>query len=352
MSKTNKPPLAFKRVNTKRHPAITTMRLLGLQCGACLLAIAVFAAATTGPNPLPKQVGTVSVSEAVIALLGFLPGSTGDSSHTVAAKVPVASPLPPHPRLRVRDDAIVTIKALISNDAEAARYYQALVEYGNTLLSRPLINCSRAGVEHSLLTQARDVLDKAYTLGLLFRINGNQTFAQRAIAEMVHVTGPACVDWNPSHFLDTAEMTHAVAIGYDWLYQVLTPSQRQAIEQGTIVKGLDAGVTAYKHNLSFLHTVYNWDLVTNAGLLAGAIAFADVNASVSAVMPPSTRCLLSRRWLRQLDLTTGFRRAKASTRLGCLRSNPPGPRGSSLTGAMPSPGLMGWPTFLGWAAST
>jgi hypothetical protein len=26
-------------------------------------------------------------------------------------------------------------------------------------------------------------------------------------------------DWNPSHFLDVAEMTAALAIGYDWLYE-------------------------------------------------------------------------------------------------------------------------------------
>ena len=33
-------------------------------------------------------------------------------------------------------------------------------------------------------------------------------------------------DWNPSHFLDTAEMTHAFAIGYDWLYEGLGPEAR------------------------------------------------------------------------------------------------------------------------------
>ena len=25
-------------------------------------------------------------------------------------------------------------------------------------------------------------------------------------------------DWNPAHYLDVAETTTAVAIGYDWLY--------------------------------------------------------------------------------------------------------------------------------------
>ena len=31
-------------------------------------------------------------------------------------------------------------------------------------------------------------------------------------------------DWNPSHFLDVAEMTFALAIGYDWHSEGKTPS--------------------------------------------------------------------------------------------------------------------------------
>jgi hypothetical protein len=33
------------------------------------------------------------------------------------------------------------------------------------------------------------------------------------------------------HFLDVAEMTMAVAIGYDWLYDDLSPASRAAIKK-------------------------------------------------------------------------------------------------------------------------
>ena len=33
-------------------------------------------------------------------------------------------------------------------------------------------------------------------------------------------------NWNPEHFLDVAEMTMALSIGYDWLYEVLSPKNR------------------------------------------------------------------------------------------------------------------------------
>ena len=37
-------------------------------------------------------------------------------------------------------------------------------------------------------------------------------------------------DWNPRHYLDTAEQAAKVAICYDWLYDVWTAEQREVIE--------------------------------------------------------------------------------------------------------------------------
>lgn len=45
-------------------------------------------------------------------------------------------------------------------------------------------------------------------------------------------------DWNPSHFFDVAEIAAAVATGYDWLYQTLTPERRTMCEQAIIEKAL------------------------------------------------------------------------------------------------------------------
>lgn len=58
---------------------------------------------------------------------------------------------------------------------------------------------------------------------MLWRLDNNATWAARAIKEMIHVTtDPACADWNPGHFLDVAEMMHAVAVGWDWLHDAPT----------------------------------------------------------------------------------------------------------------------------------
>jgi hypothetical protein len=48
-------------------------------------------------------------------------------------------------------------------------------------------------------------------------------------------------DWNPGHFLDAAEMTHAVAIAYDWFYDHLTPTEKELCIQAIMEKGLRRG---------------------------------------------------------------------------------------------------------------
>lgn len=45
---------------------------------------------------------------------------------------------------------------------------------------------------------------------------------------------------------------------------------------------LQAGITAYKDGTWFTTDVYNWNLVCNGGLLAGAIAFSDAPKTQAA----------------------------------------------------------------------
>ena len=59
-----------------------------------------------------------------------------------------------------------------------------------------------------------------------------------AVLEMKAVA--AFPDWNPSHFLDVAEMTNALAIGYDWLYDDLTPTDRATIRAAIVEAGSEA----------------------------------------------------------------------------------------------------------------
>lgn len=124
-----------------------------------------------------------------------------------------------------------------------------------------------------LLDTSRRVLDRVYTLALVYRITRDTRFSDRAWAELD--AAGRFANWNSSkHFLDTAEMTHAFAIGYDWLYDVWTPEQRAFLRAAIIDKGLKTGLEALRKK-GWATAHHNWNQVCNAGLSLGALAIAD-----------------------------------------------------------------------------
>lgn len=129
-------------------------------------------------------------------------------------------------------------------------------------------------VRGTILAQARTVYDRVYKLGLAWQLTGNSAYAERAWTELNTVADNTLFpDWDPAHFLDTAEMTHACAVGYDWFYQYWTQPRRDTIRNAIITKGLNAGLSQYTSNASWTQsTGNNWNLVCNGGMIMGALA--------------------------------------------------------------------------------
>ncbi|MDR2147865.1 MAG: heparinase II/III-family protein, partial [Tannerella sp.] len=93
-------------------------------------------------------------------------------------------------------------------------------------------------------------------------------YLQKATSELLAISRFS--DWNPSHFLDVAEMTMAASIGYDWLYNQLSDNERNVIKDAILRKGLDPSLEN-QYN-SWLQAVNNWNQVCNAGMTYGALA--------------------------------------------------------------------------------
>ena len=82
-------------------------------------------------------------------------------------------------------------------------------------------------------------------------------------------------DWNPAVFLDTAEATLAVAVGYDWLYDSLTPADRDPLATALVEKGLRASFDSPAKLLWWVSGSNNWNQVCHGALVIGALAVAD-----------------------------------------------------------------------------
>ena len=131
-----------------------------------------------------------------------------------------------------------------------------------------------------LLPVSRLVLDRIRALAMVARIEDDPRYTQRAWKELE--AAAAFPDWNPAHFLDTAEMTHAFALGYDWLYDRWTEDQRRLLREAIVSKGLREGLKAYESQEGWTRGKYNWNQVCNGGLASGALAVADIEPRLAA----------------------------------------------------------------------
>lgn len=178
---------------------------------------------------------------------------------------------PEHPRLILSQSDISRLQSLVQEDATARQIYAKLKENAEELLNESAVAYIIEGPR--LLTQSRLCLDRVYTLSLLYRLDREPKYLQRAVRELR--SAAEFPDWNPSHFLDTTEMTHAFAIGYDWLYSDLSDDEKTTIRTALVEKGLKAYLAGKEKNAWWIDSQHNWNQVCHGGIGIGALAIAD-----------------------------------------------------------------------------
>jgi len=183
-----------------------------------------------------------------------------------------------HPRLFLTGDRLAELRARAGEDPVLAGYVARVLERAEVLRGAPPLQRTLRGPR--LLHVSRAALDRVRTLAFAWRWTGREDFAQAARQVLLDVC--AFSDWNPSHFLDVAEMSHAVGLGYDWLHDWLDPASRNRIREGLLRHGLAEGRRAYARRTWWTRSAFNWNQVCNGGLLAGALAVADEEPGLAA----------------------------------------------------------------------
>lgn len=171
-----------------------------------------------------------------------------------------------HPRLLLKAGEEARIAEMIAEDEAMARVHGAILAECDEMLDLPVLERVMEGKR--LLHTSREALRRIFWLSYSYRMTGNDAYAERAVDEMLAVS--AFSDWNPSHFLDVGEMVMAVAIGYDWLYDRMSPSERKTVLDAIVAKGfVPADDERYA---GFYNLANNWNQVCCSGLLYGALA--------------------------------------------------------------------------------
>jgi len=223
------------------------------------------------------------MAEVLVGAL-VIPAAMARAAETSSSQIPIPSAQEifgrinkSHPRLLASSNDFARLKARIDSDSLLRSWQSALNKQAKDILNAAP---SRYEIPDGLrlLETSRRVLNRVYTLGLLYRLEEEPKYAERSWQELEAAAN--FKDWNPRHFLDTAEMTHAFAIGYDWLYDAWTEEQRAVLRRAILEKGLKPALNIYRNHSGWARARHNWNQVCNGGIGMGALALADVEPEI------------------------------------------------------------------------
>lgn len=181
-----------------------------------------------------------------------------------AATVPDNWPqcLPQHPRIILTPTRLAQLRASLTQP-DVAAVMELYRQEGELALKLPLVERKLEG--RRLLTASREIERRCVLWAFLAVALDDQHFADAALRQMRYAVG--FQDWNPSHFLDVAELSAGIGLAYDWLYPRMSAEDRTLIRDGLIHLALEQGQNGW-----WWTGTNNWNPVCNAGITVGALA--------------------------------------------------------------------------------
>lgn len=206
----------------------------------------------------------------VATLLGCTSSET-DPKQDVVSKKDVQGTMDaalgsPHPRLFLEEHDLSALNRQIQG-TQLQDLDELVRSKADTILDTEPVE---RGMEGIRLQGESEALRRIVHLSFAYRRTGNQQYAERAEAEMLAAAD--FKDWNPDHFLDVAQMTFGLAVGYDWLHDELSSSSRRTIRNAIIEKGLKP---SFAEDWWWIDDNNNWNQVCHGGLVLGALAVMD-----------------------------------------------------------------------------
>lgn len=187
----------------------------------------------------------------------------------------------PHPRLLFSKQDEQRVKKMMKTTPLLQNLQTALIRNADYLLKTSPQVYELHPDYGEILQISRRQVGRIITLSLAYRLTGKSVYLEKAEKELINVCN--FPDWDPKHFLDAAEMTTAVAIGYDWLYYDLQKNTKELIINSIQNKGLNFVLKEYANggSGSWAKRDTNWNVVCNTGMVMGAMALAEENPALT-----------------------------------------------------------------------
>lgn len=180
--------------------------------------------------------------------------------------------------LIISPDRWQLLRSRIAAEPDLMVYHESLLDEARKQLDLPALEYKKTG--RRLLNVSRALIQRCLLWGYAFQTTGDEGFAKRVAQEMLNVS--SFEDWNPSHFLDVAEMTTGLALGLDWAGSALTVDQRQRIHKAIHDLALQPALISSNRNNFWHKAENNWNQVCIGGIVLGALVLDDSYAPTRA----------------------------------------------------------------------
>ncbi len=176
--------------------------------------------------------------------------------------------LPPHPRLFADAARFESLKK--QTDAVSLQLLDLLKFESDKKLGLKPVTYPQTGY---IMGEMRDVQGRILGLSLSYRLTGEKRYFTKAREELL--TLAALPEWRPSHFLDTGEAALAAGVGFDWLYDDLSPDDRDQVAQAIVRNAILPSLEVEPGRKSWLNGDFNWTQVCHGGVVVAALAIAE-----------------------------------------------------------------------------
>jgi len=182
------------------------------------------------------------------------------------------------PRLVLNADLEKLVKSKLKSDPVIQNMYKAIQLNAVEIQKKPMLERKLEG--RRLLGVSREMLYRINMLGMVYRMEKDAAILDRINKEVIAVCNFS--DWNPSHYLDVAEMSMAVAIALDWTAGKMPKSTIELAKTALIEKGIKPSWPANGKNPGWAYGTNNWNQVCNGGMIAASIAIAEKDPELAA----------------------------------------------------------------------
>jgi hypothetical protein len=174
-----------------------------------------------------------------------------------------------HPRLIMDETEFRQLKKMVGGDDVVSKLHKHLIEVAGTSVAdeERYTSVRRPNGKST----ACPILTRLVSCAYAYKMTGLEMYLDKAISDLNDVC--SFDGWYVRSYLDVAQVSAAVSIAYDWLYDSLPKSVRTKVVHALKTFALETSRMSDRHEYTWWYKrIGNWNQVCNAGLVCAALA--------------------------------------------------------------------------------